>query len=200
MGLYPQTERLQVSDARWRLTFNAASMYSISSFRGAWSHFRMEGRGSLEDVVTLFDDSLNWFRTRQSPRKAVNLFLLSVIVKDQLTDLWGNWLLRNGLTWGCRCSQRQLSRLASAPEKPYHEINRWFLKVKSPIKPSTYCLQLLIKTISWRVCGVVHFLKCLINQWCEIRVIENANLGGRLRWTRHAKQCTIEGLQNRWKI
>jgi hypothetical protein len=31
----------------------------------------------------------------QFPYKSVNLFFMSVIVKDKLTNLWGSWLLRN---------------------------------------------------------------------------------------------------------
>ena len=31
----------------------------------------------------------------QFPHRSVNLFFISVIVKDQLTDLWGSWLLHN---------------------------------------------------------------------------------------------------------
>ena len=35
------------------------------------------------------------FGKSQFPHKFVNSFFILVIIKDKLTDLWGNWLLQN---------------------------------------------------------------------------------------------------------
>ena len=55
-------------------------------------------RISLGKNLVLYKVLLKLFCRSQFPQKFVNPFLILVIVKDKLTDLWGGFLLHNDFT------------------------------------------------------------------------------------------------------